>query len=152
LVAVYDLKENRIPNYCLLLLIVLYVLEAFAFPLPLSEVGMNILAAIAMFSASMLLFFLRAMAPGDVKLLGVLGYWIGWGNLLSTSFYILLSAGVIGLLFILYDLASPTSKYRNLILLLDKENRERYVREDNLRMPFAPAVLLGLALHQYYSF
>ena len=74
-----------------------------------------------------------------------------YGNLLEVSFYILISAGVLGLLFVVKDLASPTSKYRNLVLLLDKESRKSFVKNDNLRMPFAPAVFVGLAMHQYIS-
>ncbi|MDG3087327.1 prepilin peptidase [Vibrio hannami] len=152
LVALYDLKENRIPNYCLLLLIVLYVIDALISFSSWSEIGMNLVAAATMFFSCLVLFFVRVMAPGDVKLMGVLGYWIGWGNLLDSSFYILISSGVLGILFILGDLVNPASKYRNLILFLDKDGRKEFLTKDNLRMPFAPSVFIGLALYQYLSF
>ncbi|WED21279.1 prepilin peptidase [Vibrio sp. JC009] len=150
-IAIYDLRENRIPNNCLLLLIVIYIAQYAYQPVPLSTVGLNVLASFAMFFSCMVLFFLRAMSPGDVKLLGVLGYWIGWGNLLSASYYILISAGIIGLIVIFQDVISNTSKYRNLILLLDKEGRKQFVTKDNLRMPFAPSVFVGLAMYQYFT-
>ncbi|WP_375752961.1 prepilin peptidase [Vibrio sp. HN007] len=151
LIALYDLKENRIPNYCLLILVVLYVVDGFVNPIPLNETGMNIVASFAMFGSCLILFFLGVMAPGDVKLMGVLGYWIGWGNLLDVSFYILIASGVLGLLFILGDVVNPASKYRNLLLFLDKEGRKEFFSKDNLRMPFAPSVFLGIALHQYFT-
>jgi prepilin peptidase CpaA len=74
--AVIDLMSYRIPNELVLALLVLFVVVA---ALNWSEVpwGSHLAAAILIFGAGILLYAIRQMGAGDVKLLAVVALWSG---------------------------------------------------------------------------
>ncbi len=94
--AVVDAKEQRIPNrYLVILLLSIFVEKIFYFD-PLEVLSEFVVGGVILFSGCLLLFGIRAMAPGDVKLMGVVGFWVGYGQALNAAYWIALSAVVVG--------------------------------------------------------
>ncbi|MEZ9356258.1 prepilin peptidase [Vibrio breoganii] len=157
IIAVCDLREHRIPNR---LLILALVFKTFIFVLTDASLDMffeSIYSATMLFALGLLFYFLRGMSPGDVKLLGVIGYITGITEFQSLLFYLVMAGGVVAI-FCLLDAISqgykPKSlKQRTNELVLSKQlwsvPHSRY--EQKLVMPFAPSVVIGLALFYYFN-
>ncbi|WP_038175019.1 MULTISPECIES: A24 family peptidase [Vibrio] len=159
-IAVTDAREHRIPNVYLLITLLVCVINGFFQPDPL-DVFLNSLSGGAIFFVSaLLLHFIRIMAPGDVKLLGVVGFWLGWGQLLNATVWIALSSVVVGLLYALFNRVQTGSTLKQLIkkysMMLAYGSQASLVMtnggsiEKKLRMPFAPVVVIGLAMFHYF--
>ncbi|WP_242507224.1 prepilin peptidase [Vibrio vulnificus] len=103
-VAVYDARDNRIPNAWLLPLTLLACLH-WVGKGDFSQLFLAIGAGVIYFSSGLVLFFLRAMSPGDVKLLGVVGVVIGWDAMGTVAYWITLSAGLVALFFMMLHYA-----------------------------------------------
>jgi prepilin peptidase CpaA len=112
----YDLRERRIPNY----LILAGLAAALAFSIPggiVDGIG-RFLAGVLLGMALFLPFFAaRLLGAGDVKLLGVVGGFIGWEAVLMVWFYTLMAGGVLGLASLLVQRTAPQF-FRNLKLVL----------------------------------
>ncbi len=70
LTAVSDLRGLKIPNALSVIALALFALTAPLLPLP--EIGIRLLAALCVFAVGFLLFALRTVGGGDVKILSVL--------------------------------------------------------------------------------
>ncbi|MGF1752807.1 A24 family peptidase [Vibrio makurazakiensis] len=156
-IAVYDSRDNRIPNIWLLPLIILsaaYHFQMNGLTASLSALGSGVI----FFGLGLLLYFLKAMAPGDVKLLGAVGVFCGWGNLLASAYWITVGAGIVASFYLLLFLATKPDESKLVIneysqSFLYGHNQVKANRLNNsnkLRMPFAPAVVIGLALFSYF--
>lgn len=158
--AISDAREHRIPNFFLLVILGLCVVEKGLSANPLDSLLWASLAGLCFFGGSLLLHLVGVMAPGDVKLLGVVGFWLGWGNLRDATFWIAVSSVAIALLYALVNRVGNDGSIKLLLTkysmlaaygtktLTPKVLRER--AEQKLRMPFAPVVVIGLAMHQYF--
>ncbi|GEA51101.1 hypothetical protein VIN01S_19050 [Vibrio inusitatus NBRC 102082] len=113
-----------------------------------------------MFAISLILFFLKVMSPGDVKLLGVVGFCVGFDNLLGTTIWIIFSSGLMGIIFMSYNfsflgISNPIALINEpkLYTRINKNSKNvnpwRY--GEKLTMPFAPSVTVGLALFYYFN-
>ncbi|MEZ9897692.1 prepilin peptidase [Vibrio breoganii] len=161
-IAVYDLSENRIPNIFLFLLLSFRIIEITV--LDVSLLLNALLSLVLYFFIGLVLFSLRAMSPGDVKLLGVVGAYVGWSNTAQFLYYILMASGVVAFLFLLdgHSRGKPSrllTSFANVkpFALTDSRSfsqgggsfHSRY--SDKLVMPFAPSVVIGLALFYYFT-
>lgn len=160
LVAVFDAREHRIPNYLLIIILSLSFLDKLLFSPDFSLLFYSFITGITCFIVALILYFLRVMAPGDVKLLGVIGFWVGSEHILGVVYWIGVSSVLVGLLYGCLRLAEYPGQFKSLInkysmlaqfgaagtkvLHTPKEMSQRY------RMPFAPVVVIGLALHFYF--
>lgn len=159
-VAVYDARDNRIPNAWLLPLTLLACLHWVAKG-DFSQLFLAIGAGVIYFSSGLVLFFLRAMSPGDVKLLGVVGVVIGWDAMGTVAYWITLSAGLVALFFMMLHYAQYPDSLQKLVgrysfqamsgqVPLLSVYPSEVVVQGKLPMPFAPAVVIGLALFHYF--
>ena len=158
MIGIKDTEKHRIPNKLLLILIFLVVIEWAAMNSSLIVLQEKLLGFVIMFVIGLLLFFLKAMAPGDVKLLAVVGFLVGLSQLQSVSYWITLSAGIVGVFYAFYySIESP--RFGNRVkkntnkLTIQQEALMLATRNTVIKktvMPFAPAVVIGLALHQYF--
>ncbi len=156
LIALSDLAENRIPNKILLVWLVLHSLHLhIADGSFISAVGGGAL----LFSLGMVLYVMKAMSAGDVKLLGVVGFVVGFSHAPMALLYIVLAAGLVASYYLLYNLSflgvsNPFVVLSEPKLLLGSNyqggnnNLSRY--KNRLTMPFAPAVAIGLAMFFYF--
>jgi len=159
-VAVTDARENRIPNLHLLIILALCILDKGLSATPVDALLWSSVAGLCFFFSSLLLHLIRVMAPGDVKLLGVVGFWLGWGNLIDATLWIALSSVLIGLLYAIMNRAESGSSIKQLVSKYSMiaaygsssqaaiSSGEKIERK--LRMPFAPVVVIGLAMYQYF--
>ncbi|HAS6098763.1 TPA: prepilin peptidase [Vibrio vulnificus] len=159
-VAVYDARDNRIPNAWLLPLTLLACLHWVAKG-DFSQLFLAIGAGVIYFSSGLVLFFLRAISPGDVKLLGVVGVVIGWDAMGTVAYWITLSAGLVALFFMMLHYAQYPDSLQKLVgrysfqamsgqVPLLSVYPSEVVVQGKLTMPFAPAVVIGLALFHYF--
>ncbi len=163
MVSVFDVKDNRIPNNVLILFILLYFITSIDSGLTWGSLGSSLVGATVLFLSGLVLYFLRAMSAGDVKLLGVIGLYIGWGSLLQVSYYILLASGMIGTLYLLYNRANNSEitvrrYFEEKLMLVSgisphlKSEPVAHSRYSNkVTMPFAPSVVIGLAMYSYFT-
>lgn len=163
IVSVYDVEKHRIPNKILILFLFLYFLSVLNSGFSLDALAASLIGALVLFCSGLILYFLRAMSAGDVKLLGVIGLYIGWGSLLDVSYYILIAAGIIGTLYLLYNRANNSEMtvrryFEEKIMLVSgispdiKGEPVVHSRYSNkVTMPFAPSVVIGLAMYSYFT-
>ncbi|MEZ8984477.1 hypothetical protein OAI_05885 [Vibrio cyclitrophicus FF160] len=162
-VSVYDVDKHRIPNKILIMFIFLYLLSMFNSNYTLDVFLMSLSGAVVFFGAGLLLYFFRAMSAGDVKLLGIVGMYLGWGQLLDASYFILVSSGVIGAFYLLYNFSNSSSLsikgyFENKLIVLggaapvvDKTAGLHIRYSNKVTMPFAPSVVIGLAMYSYFT-
>jgi len=148
-IAISDLKDNKIPNK--LVVFLFFSLFFNRLIIGIDDWYSAFFGGLVVFFSGLVFYLLKAMAAGDVKLLAVIGFWVGWGNLLETSYYILLAAAVVGCLYFIHNQIYQRANVSlsNLILSANKSTR-KYADYTVTKMPLAPAIAIGLALHSYY--
>lgn len=102
--ACYDFRVMRIPNWLVLIGMMLGLVSN-GLLLPVSEVfpgGVGWLAALQGLALGMLvlmpLYWLRVMGAGDVKLMGMVGAFVGPAGILGVTVCVFLAGGVMSLL------------------------------------------------------
>ncbi|WP_425666421.1 A24 family peptidase [Vibrio tubiashii] len=159
-VAVSDAKEHRIPNTFLLTIIaIVFINNAFVVG-DFSLLAWSLFSSITCFICALILYLLKVMAPGDVKLMGVVGFWLGSEHTLNAVFWIAVSSVMIGLLYALQRMAQSPEQTKVLIkkysifalygVSSTKALGEKRSMEEHYRMPFAPVVVVGVAMSQYF--
>ncbi|CAH0533928.1 hypothetical protein VST7929_01805 [Vibrio stylophorae] len=152
IIALYDLQSNRIPNLWVLALCMSGAVHWFAMDASLQQWGLALAGGVAMFLSALFLYSVKAMAPGDVKLLGALGFVFGWGNLIALCLYIALGGGLVALCFLLFHHSEhPITAARQYLRyrFLSLGQHKSLVIAPSLSMPFAPCVLIGVVLFNY---
>lgn len=160
MVAVSDAKEHRIPNLLLIILLAFCVAKIIIQPALSPSWADAFLGLLAMFGGALVLHILRVMAPGDVKLLGVIGFWLGWGQLLDVSLWIAVTSILVGSIYALVRVAGKEHKMREqvskykMLFAYGRTGTKALLNDETesvkLRMPFAPVVVIGVALHSYF--
>lgn len=158
LIAVFDAREHRIPNLLVATLITFCLFQQWFMTHELYSVLITLGCGITLFVLGLVLYFARIMAPGDVKLLAGIGCFLGWEQLQSGLYWIAIASVVVGLFYASLHLAMQPKSLRQLLgryqtyLYLNKSAiRAPQVSRSSskLRMPFAPIVVIGLALNNY---
>lgn len=169
LIGVSDARAHRIPNNLLILLLV-GLFASLLMSVPQETLWLVLLdkgaAFFIAFAFSLVLHQLRVMAPGDVKLIAVLGFFLGTSELVNYLHYVCLMTAFVGTMYWLLNRlhvvreSSMTEKVSVLSLTgvavslqLGHEALKAKVTsgKDLTYMPFAPILIMGLALHQYYT-
>lgn len=169
-IGVSDAKAHRIPNKLLLVLLG-SLLASCVVGTPDGLVLQLLLdksfAFIICFLVGLGLHLIRVMAPGDVKLITVLGFWLGTAQLIDYLYYASLMTVFIGLMYwtlsrleakklVNTETAIGSSRYSlaGMAVQMDmgKEQLKQVVSTGQglTYMPFAPILIMGLALQQYY--
>lgn len=152
-IGIYDTKKHQIPNKWLLILISLVFIDWVIAYSSIEMLLSKLAAGCLMFSIALFLYFIKAMSAGDVKLLGVVGFLVGLSQVQSVGYWIIVSAGIIGVFYALYN-----SIESHQIFNIDKkqssfnnaEVKNKEILTNRMVMPFAPAVVIGLAMHFYF--
>ena len=147
LISFYDLSENRIPNKLLVLLLICGFFYGF------QEVGLKeqALGLLLYFSSGLILYFIKVMSAGDVKLLGVIGMIFGASSIVDVGYYILMASGLIGTMY-LFLFKVNNLQYQGCSLSVNPLNKQIHARyKEKITMPFAPSVVIGLAMYSYFT-
>ncbi|CAM4246796.1 A24 family peptidase [Vibrio agarivorans] len=155
LIGLFDARENRIPNSLVLSL----ALIGMAYQWQVSgEVNSALLSASCgalMFLGGLVFYFLKLMAPGDVKLMGAVGCFVGWSSIGSAIVWIAVATVLIGTLYITYFRSLQLSRARSSLLFTSSagvnQSVSRTLPNERLLMPFAPVVVVGVALSSYFN-
>ncbi|MBA5762303.1 prepilin peptidase [Vibrio sp. 404] len=148
-IGVSDAQRHRIPNKMVLLLLIITICHIFLYGI---EQWMDhLLGGLLAFIVSLLFYWKRAMAAGDVKLLFVVGLWLGMDKLAGASACIILAGGVIGCFYLVQFLAlSGISWQHNIKSYYYQRVSFKFQHQTRLVIPFAPAVVIGLASYNYF--
>ncbi|SHO55467.1 A24 family peptidase [Vibrio quintilis] len=159
LIAVVDAREHRIPNKFVVILFVACALYQWQSTWNLTSLMYELSAGLFLFALGLVVHILRAMSAGDVKLLAGVGVYLGWEGMSQGIFWMAVSSVVVGLMYLsLPRVLQSHSSFENAVYL------PRPVKQNNvpgtrlsgatggrLQMPFAPIVVIGLALHSYFG-
>lgn len=92
-----DATRYTIPNWLVGLLLILYPVAVLMSPAAI-DWQMGLAAAAVLFVAGFIVFLLKLMGAGDIKLIAAIGLWIGWGqNLIDYIVYMTLLGGLLAI-------------------------------------------------------
>ncbi len=147
-IGVSDAQKHRIPNKAVLLL---FTAVAANLAFNANSDGLDHLyGGLVTFAACFVLYLFKVMAGGDVKLLAVIGAWLGLSNIGEATVGIILAGGVVGLFYLaLYVCSSTTSltdQFRGYCL---EKVTPGIKTAKPMVIPFAPVIVIGLAYFSY---
>lgn len=147
-IGVSDAQRHLIPNHYVFGLIVLVVLQlTFDSSVMWLE---HVKGFGATFGICIVLYALRLMAGGDVKLLAVVGLWLGAGDMWQSTAYIILAGGVVSVFYLAFYLASsPITLTEHARYYTIQKATPGWKAKQPLVIPFAPAIVIGLACYFY---
>lgn len=161
IIGVCDARQHRIPNYLVCMVFIFTSAELLIIQHSLSNFSSSILASVLVFVIALLCHLSGWMAPGDVKLLSAVGFCIGFNNLLESFFWIGISTVFIGVMYWMVNYLLVYRKILSLRLVIDfitalinfrystRNQSDLNLHQYELVMPFAPVVIIGLALSNY---
>ena len=147
-IGVSDAQRHRIPNQMVVALLMVTLLHIVVFE---QSTWLDHLAAgLISFSVCLGLYVLRIMAGGDVKLLFVIGLWLGVDQLAGGLIAIILAGGVVGCFYLMLHLAQSSVSFLHNTRGYYLEKASFGLRKQTkLVIPFAPVVVIGLASFYY---
>lgn len=152
IIGVFDAREQRIPNVWLLILLSVAVLASLGSPIDISE---RIYSFALLFILMLLLYTAGGLAAGDVKLAAVIGYILGWDELVSYSWAFAFSCVFIGIMYQLIKRLTAGVQGGSLgyqAILVSVSFRNMTPMEVNATyMPLAPVMIVALAINSYFS-
>ncbi|MGR5175077.1 A24 family peptidase [Vibrio parahaemolyticus] len=150
ILAVYDLRENRIPNKILLLLLLVVFLSLNAkYGGTTSIPTAHFWGLVVGFAIGFLLYLIGAMSAGDVKLITILCCLVSLENVGEFYVYIILVGAAISILYMLLAVARSREKVRALARsylvanIYGRLQRSSAVKPIIFQVPFAPAIVLA---------
>ncbi|PNH81636.1 A24 family peptidase [Vibrio diazotrophicus] len=168
-IGVFDAREYRIPNYLLILLFSLSCVY-FYFISNTSEENyllQHIYGFVIAFGVGIIFYLFNSIAAGDVKFAGVIGFIVGYGGLLSLAQYLSISYFFVGSLYWILNRLRSNSRVSskgddsyfyssNFIAVFKSETHQiksNFQTGINLTyMPFAPVLIIALAMYQYFQY
>ncbi|WP_070962489.1 A24 family peptidase [Vibrio sonorensis] len=160
LIAVSDAREHRIPNVLVLLLILSGLAYQWSLTSSWYDLSIALASGLALFCIGLLFHLAKVMAPGDVKLFAGVGVFIGWQQFLGFAYWLAVASVLIGVFVLLYHVSqrpeivrSTINRYRGVVEVERKENdfAPKVGSSSKLRMPFAPIVVIALAMNNYFG-
>ena len=147
--AVYDVRFRRIPNWLTLGGAIVAVVMNTVIGPPLAGLGFTLQGLAVAFGFYMVLYVLRAMGAGDVKLMAAVGALVGWQRWLGIFFVTAILGGVMAMLLILAR-KRVQSTFWNLGFILTelKSGRPAYLgkEERDVRSPKAVGLPHGAVI------
>ncbi len=167
-IGVSDAREYRIPNYLILTALgmtsVFLVLEQFN-GYGYRNITTHLYGFLITFVVGLVFYLLKFMAAGDVKLAAVIGFILGHGAILIWAKYFAFTCFFIGSMYWMLNRlqmqtmsinTSKPAKGFNLINYLWIEGgqiKSDFKQRRNLTyMPFAPVLIISLAMQQYFQY
>lgn len=150
--VVSDLRHHRIPNFLILLGLVLGLVgQVYAFGL--WGAGASLLGVLVGFGVFLPLYALGGMAAGDVKLMAMVGGFLGAEGALFASLYSLVVGGLCGLLLMMVHGQLLQTLGRYWLILLARAYMKPAPNEiAGKPFPYSIAILLGTLTSGYFMF
>ncbi|ANQ17859.1 A24 family peptidase [Vibrio natriegens] len=148
IIGVSDAQRHRIPNQYIGMLLLAVTID-----LSLKQDvswWFQAQGFLVTFALGFGLYLCRLMAGGDVKLLAVLGLWLGAETMWSVTPFIVVAGGVIGGFYLaLYLASSSYSITEHARAYAVQKVSPGWKSKEPLVIPFAPAIVIGLAYYFY---
>jgi prepilin peptidase CpaA len=100
--GIFDYFTLRIPNWLNGVNALAFVFAAFAFAMPLDLVGLHVASGLILLTAGFALFAANIIGGGDAKMLAVMGFWVGWSQLVPFLVYMAIYGGLLGICIIAF--------------------------------------------------
>ncbi|CAE6911804.1 COG4960 Flp pilus assembly protein [Vibrio sp. B1FLJ16] len=147
-IGVSDAQRHRIPNQLIVFLFVAVSVDI------LLQTEMQwwfqLKGFLITFAVCLGLYVCKVMAGGDVKLLAVIGLWLGTEAMLEVTPYIVLAGGVMSLFYLaLHTASSYETIAEQLKAYAIQKLTPGWRAKQPLVIPFAPAIVVGLAYYFY---
>lgn len=161
IIGVFDAREHRIPNILVILILGIASIDLIfnAPPEQTQQLLWHSLTGFGLcFLLSFLLYLFKAMAAGDVKLIAVLGFLLGQDELLNYLQVTSWVCVVVGSMYWLLNRAARPARQAISQPANGTEIKPRFyyvpsglafVALPVTSMPFAPILVIGLAMYQY---
>lgn len=153
----YDLRYRRIPNPLMVLGGILALAARIGLGLPFEGIVEAVMGATGALACTLPFFLMGGLGAGDVKLLMVIGAFVGWPEITRVMLASLWLGGLFGAGILcwnrgLHDYLSRYLRMAKLILTA----RFHYIPPETTHpaardLPFAPFIALGVGLTQYFS-
>ncbi len=146
--GVSDVQRHRIPNYMVVALLVVVIAELC---LALDVIWwQHIKGFLITFAVGFAFYTLRLMAGGDVKLLAVIGLWLGGSTMWQVMPFVVVAGGVISLFYLALHVASSSESVGlQMKAYAVQKVTSGWRSKQPLVIPFAPAIVIGLAYYFY---
>lgn len=169
IIGVSDAREYRIPNYLILLLLaigILFTVLGSPDDQYLSALAPRLLGLFVGFIIGLVFYVKKIMAAGDVKLLAVMVFFVGYGELIEFVKYVSFACCFIGVMYLLNnrlvikrELSTHDIEEPKIHMLSGSFLRQLYKFKCSLTsnqeltyMPLAPVLIIGLAMYQYFQY
>ncbi len=158
-IAVFDARENKIPNIYVLYFLLSVVIDLTLMDIRYQQFFQHVSCAGMIFALGLILYIGGVLAAGDVKLLSVIALLVGWQDILVTIQSIILSGGLFGLFYLLekqsrsnhvISLSSWKLGFYQSVLTIQYGRKVTGIEMSKTYVPFAPAIVFGLAMSHVY--
>lgn len=153
--AIYDIKYRRIPNWLTLSGVVLALVVNSVIGPPLAGLVFTLEGFALAFGMYMLLYVLRAMGAGDVKLMAAVGAMAGWQRWLGIFFVTAIIGGIMAALLVTARKRLKSTFWNMSFILTElKSGRPAYLKKEELdvRNPKAMGLPHGAVIAIGYVF
>ncbi|NNC36206.1 MAG: hypothetical protein EX271_01495 [Acidimicrobiales bacterium] len=144
--AIYDVKTFTIPHFFSYAVIGLFVIKSLWVGINFAYFPWHLLSMAIAFALGFLLFVLKLMGGGDVKLFAALGIWVFPLGLLGLVFCIAITGLLISTGVAMYKMASSAHTNGETPTFAD-----RYQSIRRIRIPYGPAIAIGTTLYLVFS-
>lgn len=100
--GISDLITMRIPNWLALSVAALFLMLAFLAGMPVAQIGLHAVAALAVLAIGFALFALGWIGGGDAKLMAATALWFGYPLLLNYLLWAAVFGGILTLIIIIW--------------------------------------------------
>ncbi|MCA0934768.1 A24 family peptidase [Vibrio alginolyticus] len=147
-IGVSDVQRHRIPNQAVGVLLLAVLLDAY---LRTDIVWwVHLKGFLVTFFVCFGFYITRVMAAGDVKLLAVIGLWLGATDMLQVVPFIIVAGGVIAFFYLAHYMAYTTEPLvKQVKTYAVQRATPGWKAQQPLVIPFAPAIVVGLAYYFY---
>ncbi|PNH92477.1 prepilin peptidase [Vibrio diazotrophicus] len=152
IIGIFDAREQRIPNFWVLILLSVAVAASLHSSVDIFE---RLYGFALLFVLMLILYLVGGVAAGDVKLAAVIGYILGWEELASYSWAFAFSCLFIGVMYQLIkrltaDVQCGYLGYQAVLVSVSFQSMNP-MQTNATYMPLAPVMIVALALNSYFS-
>lgn len=166
-IGVFDAREYRIPNYLIIFLFSISAVFTLFNSWPtdnLNATGGHILGFFLTFFVGIAFYTLKVVAAGDVKLIAIIGLLVGYSGLYTFTMYLVFCCCFIGGMYWLLNRLMLSSfcpqkttarSFKPTYSLDDYPSEFKSdfnTKTDIAYMPFAPIIIVALAMYQYFQY
>ena len=136
-----DVARYEIPDWAPIVLVFGYLFAGWLGGVTMAQLGLNLLAGVAVFAVGAALFYFNVFGGGDVKLLAASAVWVGWQYLFPYLVVVAMAGGIVTLLFLTFRwLNKILQKVNDPLMADDDETWLRRLLSPERGVPYGVAI------------